>query len=249
MLRCIIIDDEPHAILGLQNYIEAIPELKLLASYTDPVIALKEIHKVATVDIIFMDIDMPKISGIELAKEIRSITGKLVFTTAHTKYAYEAFEANADAYLLKPYTMGKFVITINKLFPMQQIAKGLDNEHLTLQKNYFFVKSKEDDLKILKINFDDVVVVESKLNYVMIYTPTKKILTYMSLVEIAKILVQRSNFKQLHRSFLINTNHIETIDGNLVKMINGTRITVGEHYRKEFNAFINDSLIKAGKLE
>lgn len=245
--KCIIIDDEADTIAGLKAYINDLTELELIKSYTDPLQALKEISQNEPVDIIFLDIDMPKITGIELAKEIRSKTGKLVFTTAHTKYAYEAFEANADAYLLKPYTLGKFVITINKLFPERLPIAEQPSEKTSLAKDFFFVKSKEDDLRILKIKFTDVVAVESKQNYVMIYTQSKNVLTYMSLTEIAKILIAIPGFMQLHRSYLINQNQIETIDGSYVKMLNGTRITVGDNYRKDFSTFVAERLIKAGK--
>lgn len=247
MYRCIIIDDEADTIAGLKAYINDLTELELIKSYIDPLVALKEICQNQPVDIIFLDIDMPKLTGIELAKEIRSKTNKLVFTTAHTKYAYEAFEANADAYLLKPYTLGKFVITINKLFPERlPIAEQLI-DRFTVTKDFFFVKSKEDDLRIVKIKFADVVAVESKQNYVMIYTQAKNVLTYMSLTEIFKILIAIPGFMRLHRSYIINQDHIETIDGNLVKMRNGIRITVGDNYRKAFNAFVAERLIKAGK--
>src|SRR3982750_1482359 len=114
MYKCIIIDDEPQAIEGLKTYLAATPQLELLASYTDPVIALKEIVERDNVDLIFLDVDMPKINGIELAKVIRNKTKKLIFTTAHTKYAFDAFEADADAFLWKPYSLGKFIITIEK---------------------------------------------------------------------------------------------------------------------------------------
>lgn len=247
MYTCIIIDDEPHAIEGLKGYISTLPELLLIKSYTDPLIALKEISINVKVDIVFLDVDMPRISGIELAKEIRSKTNKLVFTTAHTKYAFEAFEANADAYLLKPYSLGKFIIAINKLLPENTMVKDNSLENRALQKDFFFVKSKEDDLKILKIKYADIVAVESKQNYIMIHTITKKVLTYMSLIEIAKILNGMHGFIQLHRSFIVNEDQIETIDGNLVKMINGVRITVGDNYRKQFNAFVAERLIKTGK--
>lgn len=247
MYKCIIVDDEQNAIDGLKGYINTVPELLLIKSYTDPLVALREIGSNVPVDIIFLDVDMPKINGIELSKEIRSKTTKLVFTTAHTKYAYDAFETNADAYLLKPYSLGKFVITINKLFPEQKIESQNHVEDTLPEKDFFFVKSKEDDLRILKIKYNDIVAVESKHNYIMIYTITKNVLTYMSLTEISKILIGIPGFMQLHRSFIINQEQIENIDGSLVKMINGVRITVGDSFRKDFNAFVNDRLIKAGK--
>lgn len=247
MYRCIIIDDEPHAIEGLKSYIDNFPELLLIKSYTDSVLALKEIKQNEAVDIIFMDVDMPKITGIELSKEIRSKADKLVFTTAHTKHAYEAFELAADAYLLKPYSLGKFAITLQNLFPKKPDFIKPEVTPTSLTQDFFFVKSKEDDLNILKVKFDSIIAVESQQNYVKIYTPTKNIVTYMSLTEIAKILCTLPLFMQLHRSFIINTAHIEAIDGHLIKMANGLKVSVGDKYHKEFNSFVNEHLIKAGK--
>jgi len=242
MYKCIIIDDERHAIEGLKSYIATLPELMLLQSYMDPLLALREITRCEPVDIIFLDVDMPKINGIELASEIRNKTKKLIFTTGHSKYAYEAFEVNADAYLLKPYSLGKFVIAINNIFPETQQVK-LQQEI----KDYFFVKSREDDLRMVKIRYDEIIVIEGQQNYIMIHTITKKILTYMSLTEITNILTDHINFMQLHRSFVVNLAQIEHIDGSMVKMNNGIRIGVGEHYRKNFNDFLSEYLIKAGK--
>jgi DNA-binding LytR/AlgR family response regulator len=240
MYKCIIIDDEPHAIDGLKRYINSTPELLLIESYTDSLIALKSIKASEPVDLIFLDIDMPKINGIELSKEIKNKTNKLIFTTAHSKYAYEAFEVDADAYLLKPYSLGKFVITIEKLFPEK-------NGHINIKDDFFFVKSKGEDLKIVKIKYDDVIAIESKQNYVMIHTMTKGVLTYMSLTEISKLLINIPGFVQLHRSFIVKQDKIDAIDGNLIKMANGIQITVGELFRKDFNNFITKRLIKAGK--
>lgn len=247
MHRCVIIDDEPHAIEGLKRYIDNFPELLLVQSYTDSVIALKEIKENEALDIIFMDVDMPKITGIELSKEIRSKTDKLVFTTAHTKHAYDAFQLAADAYLLKPYSLGKFAITLQNLFPKKPDFIKPEVTPTSLYQDFFFVKSKEDDLNILKVKFDSIIAVESQQNYVKIYTPTKNIVTYMSLTEIAKILCTLPLFMQLHRSFIINKAHIESIDGHLIKMANGLKVSVGDKYHKEFNSFVNEHLIKAGK--
>src|SRR5471030_2614302 len=99
--KCVIIDDDEYAIEGLKNYIRSVPTLILEKSYTDPVEALMDITAGEMIDLILLDINMPKINGLELSREIRQKTRKLVFTTSYTKYGYEAFEAEADAYLLK----------------------------------------------------------------------------------------------------------------------------------------------------
>ena len=240
MYKCIIIDDEAHAIEGLKRYISSVPELTLVDSYTDPLQALKAINEKDPVDLILLDVDMPKINGIELSREIRNKTDKLVFTTAHTQYAYDAFEVSADAYLLKPYSLGKFVITVNKLFPE---AREVKKDTV----DYFYVKSREEDLKIVKISYADIIAIESKQNYVMIHTMDKNVLTYMSLNEVAKILEDIPGFVQLHRSFIVKQDQIESINGNLIKMANGIQLTVGEIFRKSFSAFIAERLMKAGK--
>lgn len=116
MIKCIAIDDQQNSISGLEKYIADAPNMELLASYTDPMAALNELKKIDQVDVIFMDIQMPHISGIELSKAIRSKTRKLIFTTSHEEYAFEAFEAEADAYLLKPYGYAKFALTVNRMF-------------------------------------------------------------------------------------------------------------------------------------
>ncbi len=246
--KCIIVDDETHAIEGLERYIATMPELEVIKTYSDPLQALKEISGGPIVDLIFLDVDMPMINGLELAKEIRSKTNKLVFTTGHTSYAYEAFESNADGYLLKPYSLGKFVITINKLFPDQETNENvMGSVELEQSNDFFFVKSKSEKLKLVKIRFDDVVAVESKMNYILISTLRDKLLTYMSLNEISKILLMHKQFIQPHRSYVINHTHIESIEGNTIKMINNESIAIGEHYRKNFNDFISIKVIKGGK--
>jgi len=194
------------------------------------------------IDLILLDIEMPRISGIELSREIRKKTKKLIFTTAHTRYGYEAFEADADAYLLKPYSLSKFAATITKLFPEEIIQP----DHVKTTSDFFFVKNKEDNLKMVKIKYGDIIAIESKQNYVLIHTQHKKILAYMSLKEIARM-VDLPNFAQFQRSFILCKDHIDYIYGNTIKMINGLEITVGEYYRKDFTAFMSAKLIKAGR--
>ncbi|RKR80543.1 LytTR family two component transcriptional regulator [Mucilaginibacter gracilis] len=241
--ECIIIDDEPFAIEWLKNYISLIPNLQLIKAYIDPLEALIEIASGGMVDLIILDIEMPQITGIELSKEIRKKAKRLVFSTAYKQYGYEAYEVDAEAYLLKPYTFSKFAGTIAKILP------SLDDTIYSSRPNddFFFVKNKDEQLKIVKIRYADVVAVESKLNYVLIHTTTKQVLTYMSLSEISKIFSQLANFVQFQRSYIISKTHIDSIDGNTIKMVNGLKITVGEYYRKNFMVFLTEKLIKPGR--
>ncbi len=235
MFRCILIDDDHHAITGLEKYIDSCPGLEIVASYTDPLKALTSIIKGEPVDLILLDIDMPKINGIELSKEIRGKTSKLVFTTGHTKYGYDAFKVRADDYLLKPFSLGEFMISMNKIFPEYD---GMAN------KDFFFVKNKDDNHNIMNIKYDDVVAVESKLNYVMIHTVKKNVLTYMSLNEISKIFKSHPEFVQFQRSYIISQKHIEYFNGNTIRMNNGLELKVGKFYRKSFSDFVDKYLVK-----
>jgi len=243
LYKCIIIDDESYAIDRLRDYISSIPNLLLIKSYTNPLEALIDMATSEVVDIIFLDINMPQITGIELSREIRVKTRKLVFTTAHTQYGYEAFEVNADAYLLKPYTLSKFASTVAKLFP----KKHESPKELIENDDFFFIKDKNDHLKIVKIIYGDVIAVESKLNYVLIHTSSKKVLAYMALTDISKIFREFKNFVQFQRSFILNKRHIDSIAGNTVKMTNGLEITVGEKFREDFILFLSEKLIKTGR--
>jgi len=239
MYTCIIIDDEPHSIESLKKYIDSFPGLILIQSYTDPLLALKEILQAEPVDLILLDIDMPKINGIELSKEIRQQAKRLVFTTGHTQYGYEAIKVKADDYLLKPYTLAEFMISMSKLFVTEAAQdKAIESS------DFFFVKSKDDNLKMVCIKYADVIAVESKLNYILISTKTKKVLTYMSLTEISKILFKLSGFLKFNRSFIIAQDHIDFIEGNSITMTDGTKVTVGDFYRKDFSQFMHKKLLK-----
>jgi DNA-binding LytR/AlgR family response regulator len=241
MYRCIIIDDELHAIEGLKEYIRQTKELTLVNFYTDPVIAMQEIAYSDAVDLILLDVDMPEISGIELATSIRKKTSKLVFTTAHTKYGFEAFQVEADGYLLKPYTLAKFMSTIQALFKPKSCVDEMET--------FFFIKSKEDNPKLIKVVYDEIVAIESKLNYILIHTMGKSILTYMSLTEISNKLSSERGFSQFHRSYILNTVHIESIEGNTITMTNGKKMAVGEFYRKAFNEFISKKVVKSKRKQ
>lgn len=236
MYRCIIIDDDRHAMVSLEKYLSSYPGLQLVASYSDPLEALTFIPKSDPVDLILLDIDMPRINGIELAKEIRHKTDKLVFTTSHSKYGYDAFKVNADDYLLKPFTLGEFMICMNKIFAVKE---GVGKQE------FFFVRNKEDQNKMVSIKFKDVIAVEGQVNYILIHTTEKQVLTYMSLGEIFKVLKEHSEFVQFHRSFILSHLHIESFDGNNIKMNNGLALRVGQYYRKSYTEFLNEYLFRS----
>lgn len=245
MLNCIIIDDEQFSVDSILKYIELLPKLHIVAIYNNPLIALEAVSFQNKIDIIFMDIDMPFLSGIELARALRSKTKKLIFTTAHSKYAFDAFEVEGDAYLLKPFSFGKFSTTIARLFPLEPKPP---NAETPLDDDYFMVKNKDEDLRIVKVRYKEVIAFESFHNYVKIHLTNNKTLTaYLTIKDILELISSRNGFKQFHRAFVISTDCINYIEGNTIRMSNNLSFTIGESYKENFSSYLSDKLLKTGR--
>jgi DNA-binding LytR/AlgR family response regulator len=181
---------------------------------------------------------MPNISGIELASQIRNKCSKLIFTTSHAKYAIDAFDVLADAYLLKPYSYSKFAFTINRLF--------FENPTMELppkKEEFFFVKNKEQDHMAVSVKYADIVAFESFHNYVKIHTTQKIIIAYLSLKDVKEQLHLDEKFIQIHRAFIISTAHISSIDGFRINLSNGLGFSVGESYKSEFKESLTNKIV------
>ncbi|HEY4540612.1 MAG TPA: LytTR family DNA-binding domain-containing protein [Faecalibacter sp.] len=218
-IKCIIIDDEPLAVDLLKHYAENNADLQLEFSTTEVFKAI-EFLKSNKVDLIFTDIQMPDLTGIQLMKVLDQ-SQKFILTTAYPDYALESFNYNVIDYLLKPISKEKFDQSIVKF-------KALFKEKIQTSKDYLFVKSEGRQVKIV---FDEILYIEGLKDYLKIITKNSKLLV----LETMKSFEERlpSNFKRVHRSYLINTNHLTAIDGNSV-YIKDKLIPVGETYRKEF---------------
>jgi DNA-binding LytR/AlgR family response regulator len=214
--------------------------LTVAGVFLDPLMAIEQIMVLDNIDILFMDINMPNLSGIELARSLRSRVKKLVFTTSHSIYAYEAFEVQGDAYLLKPYTFGKFAATINHLFP---IDKQEDKPDYKAGADFFMVKNTDEHLRIENIAYAEVIAFESLNNYVKIYLTDKRSITaYLTIQDILVLLDSREGFKQFHRSFVIATKYISFIESNTIKMINRLVIPVGDRFKNDFQNYLSEKL-------
>ncbi|QJD96258.1 response regulator transcription factor [Mucilaginibacter robiniae] len=246
MLRCIIIDDEQFSVDALSSYIQLLPGLEVVGIYLDPLEALSKIDSSDQINIIFMDIDMPNLSGIELAKVLRHRTERLIFTTSHSQYAFDAYEVDGDAFLLKPFTFVKFTTTINRFFFKKDIHQN--DRPLTLRSNHFFVKNKDENLRILNVCFDDVIAFESANNYVKIHVQEKKYITaYLTISDVLDIVSDRKEFRQFHRAFILSTRHIEYIEGTVIRLTNLLQVNVGESFKPDFNEFMNERLLKTSR--
>jgi len=236
-LSCIVIDDDPDAIDEISAYILSTPGLELIRTFSEPIPALSYIRENGNFDLLFMDVDMPGMNGIELSAVIRDRTTRLVFTTGHARYALDAFDVQADGFLLKPFNYAKFFSVVSRFLKANDPVTQLSEE-------YLFVKNKSEDLKMVKVRFSDVIAIESLANYIRIYTADSNIVTHLKLKEASEIFGKRAGFMQLHRSFIISGEHISSIEGNILTMSNGTRFTIGDNFRKTLNDFLTNRTLK-----
>jgi two-component system LytT family response regulator len=239
-LSCYIVDDELHAIEVLASHIEAISDLQLLGYNTNSITALREVNEKHP-DVVFLDIDMPNLDGIEFKKLIPQNI-RVIFTTGSTDYALDAFEISAFDYLLKPISYSRFQRAINKL---NQFVSINDQQTIKPKEDFFYIKC-ENKGKMVKVNFEDIMYVESNSNYVIVSTTETKYNTYLTLKEIKARLPDNSFFR-IHKSFVINHTKINYIDGNQVVLTDKSVLQLGNTYREAFFDLVNQHIIKTSR--
>lgn len=235
-ISCIAVDDEPMALNLVESYIEKTPFLELKAKCSNALEAMDFI-KTTPVDLLFLDIQMPDLSGIEFSKML-SKNSRVIFTTAFDQYAIEGFKVEALDYLLKPFDYAEFLTAANKAQNWFELVKSQKAPHklLSEEKEFLFVKS---EYKQLRIKLSDVLYFEGLKDYIKIWLKNqpKPILTLMSLKSLEQELPE-SQFMRVHRSFIVALNNINIIERSQI-IINNKRITVSEHYKPKFLEFIN----------
>lgn len=223
-LTCIIVDDEPPAIRLLEKYVAKISFLELRATFTNPLEALLSLEK-GDIDLVFLDIQMPEISGIQLSKIINQKT-KVIFTTAYPQFAIDSYEVAAIDYLLKPIDFERFYKAVLKILKKETIVKN------SYQKDDFFFFKTDGKNKFSKVFLNDILYVEGLKNYVSIYLKDERIITYSTLKHINENLPS-SNFIQIHKSYIISIKHINKIDNDVV-WIHKKELPIGNTYKKLF---------------
>ncbi len=220
-LRCIIIEDEPLAVKVLTDYISDIPFLDLKGTFKDAILATEFLRN-NKVDLIFLDIHLPKLKGMDFLKTLTNPPSVIV-TTAYHQYAVEGFNMNVTDYLLKPFGFERFLIAVNKVKSANsgtQIPEGSES------KSYLFLNVQKKKVKIL---FDDIVYIESQREYIKIVTGRKEYISKMSTHEV-EALLPANKFKRVHRSFIISINKIESYTSELIE-VSGVSIPVGRGYK------------------
>lgn len=241
-LTCWIIDDEPLAIELLESYVAKTSFLKLTGSYSSAVQAMQD-ATTQSVDIMFLDIQMPEISGIEFARFVKEDT-RIIFTTAFSEYALEGYRVDALDYLLKPISYTKFLEACKKALKWFEMKKSaLDNVSSTpsqgQEEEQMFVKA---DHKLIRILFKDILYIEGWKDYVKIHLKDKPhpILSLMSMKGLEDTLPS-TRFIRIHRSFIIQKNKIDSISKNRV-MIGDKELPIGESYKEEFNKIVDGAI-------
>jgi DNA-binding LytR/AlgR family response regulator len=227
-IRCIVTDDEPLARKGLQGYIEKIDFLELVA-VCENAIELNAVLKQQPADLLFLDIEMPYMTGIELLKNLSS-PPKVIFTTAYDKYALQGFELEVLDYLLKPVSFERFLRAANKAYEHFKTREAGSQ-----RPDHVFVKA---DNKLEKVRFDEILFVEALENYIGIYTTGKKIITHSTLKAFQEKLPPQQ-FIQPHKSYLVAINKINSIEGNILH-VQQYQVPISKYQKEE----VMEKLIK-----
>ncbi|KXK39231.1 MAG: response regulator transcription factor [Saprospiraceae bacterium] len=239
MIRTIIVDDEPLALEIMETYVSKVPELQLIQKCENALEANEALKK-GNVDLMFLDIQMPQLSGIEFLKTLRN-PPCVVFTTAYPDYAVEGFELDAVDYLLKPISFERFLKAVNKVSDRLAAQKGI-NDHSTTEESedFFFVKA---DKKLMKVNFDDILYIEGLKDYVIIRQESGRIVTLQTMKSLEERLPP-GMFIRIHRSYIVNLKRINAIVGNVVEITESGKVKelpVGKNYRDELLSMINEN--------
>ncbi len=229
-IRCHIVEDEPMASKLLQLYVSKLPVLSLVAVSDNPLHALESL-KTNPVDLLFLDIRMPEMTGLSLL-EVLSNRPLAIFTTAYSEFALESYELDVVDYLKKPITFERFVKAVGKAEQRLQVVDP--TRERSGDAGYIFVK---EGTRFVKVNIDEILFIEGLKNYVAIHTPTQKIVSLQRLKALEDQL-PADNFMRVHNSYIIAKSAISSVKDNEIR-IGTSNIPIGETYLKSFMDFIN----------
>ena len=226
MIHCIIIEDQPPAQRVLKKFIADMDTLVLKGVFADAIQAMDFLNK-QPIDLIFLDIHLPKISGIDFLKTLEN-RPNVILTTAFSEYALESYDYNVVDYLLKPFSFERFVQAVSKV-KLNRLANE-NNSYPSETRDFVFVKS---GYELIKVNINDILYIRSDADYTELYTTNKKILSQEPLRYWEKDLTP-NKFIRIHRSYIINTSKIEKITGNHVQLNEHTNLPIGRAYKEKF---------------
>lgn len=244
-LRCFVVDDEPLAVKMLENFIARTPFLELAASFTDPVLALSEMRTQAP-DLVFLDIQMPDLSGMELSRMVPAGT-RIIFTTAFKQYAFESYEVSALDFLLKPIRYQKFLEAAEKArewFTLKGAATAAAAPAAApapeAKTSTFF----KVDGALRKVEFDDILFVEGMKDYVMVFLASQKqpLVTHVTMKGMEEMLPS-GQFMRIHRSFIVALDKVASVSGTGDVKVGDRLLHVSDAYREAFDAYLREHSI------
>ncbi|MFT4599140.1 MAG: DNA-binding LytR/AlgR family response regulator [Bacteroidia bacterium] len=226
-MNCIAVDDEPLALDIIEAYVNKHPELSLVARCNNAAEA-SEVLKTHKVDLMFLDINMPEISGLSFVKSLEK-KPLFIFTTAYPDYAVEGFELDAIDYLLKPIAYDRFEKGVEKAKEYYKIKQNADVAETDLESDYIFVKANQ---KLIKLAYSDIYYVEAFADYVKIFLADKKIVTLQTMKNMEKKLPE-DMFTRVHRSFIVNRKLVQSFSTSMCE-VNEVKIPIGKNYKEVF---------------
>jgi len=235
-IRTYVIDDEFFAVDILKDHIRRTPGLEFTGSSTDPLKALQELSSVESPDILFLDLEMPAMTGLVLAKLLPAAL-RIVFTTSHRQFGPEAFELGAADYLLKPITYERFLACVSRI-RNESISK---TARVVPETFSFFVKSDMKG-KLIRIIANDITYISSEQNYVNIHLATEKIKAYLTLNELLERLPE-NQFCQTHRSFIVNMGRVRVMEPGILRLDNHAVIDIGPKFKEQLLRRLDSKLI------
>ena len=229
-----IVDDEPLALNILEGYIKQLPHLELAARCSNPLEAISAL-KNRPVDILFLDINMPVLNGISLLKSL-SNPPRVILTTAYRDYALESYDLNVLDYLLKPISLERFIVAVNKYLPINSAERVMAPESALSDERFIYFKA---DKKMIKIFLNDILWIESLKDYVKVITRDRQIVTYERISYLEEKLPDEL-FIRIHRSFIVAVTHIQSFSATFVQ-VNDVELPIGRLYKNEVFRQLNSA--------
>jgi DNA-binding LytR/AlgR family response regulator len=233
-IKCVLIDDEPLAQRVIEKYAQDVPGLEIAGKFSQALEAT-DILRNEKIDLIFLDINMPKISGIDFLKTMKN-PPHVIITTAYAEYALEGYELNVVDYLMKPFGFDRFLKAVHKVMDVIQAKELSETEPVYLEKfedQIIFVKSGK---KTYKVKLTDILYIEALGDYIKVYTTDRMIISYQSMKNVEKLLPS-SLYPRVHKSYIISLAKIDMIEGNQIR-IKDKLVPIGTNYKNDFEKLI-----------
>lgn len=235
-LKCVIIDDENYILSQIEELISITPGVIHEKSFDNAYDALTYLHDQKHVDVVFLDIEMPQINGIEAAKLLRPYCDFLIFVTGHAEYGAQSFEIGVDGYLLKPVSEVKFIQQI------QRLLETKSNELPIKNTDSFLLVKGGSKHKYISIQLEKVLYIKSMSNYVRIFSIDGEHITYHTMKHIEEAIQERTEFLRINRSEIVSFNHVKQVDGYQILLNNGNKFMVSRSYKNKFDEFLRARL-------